>query len=450
MQQMPQTARGLIIAAAASASGKTTLTLGLLHLLRRQGRTVRGYKIGPDYIDPAFHAAASGVDCFNLDAWAMRPSSLAGLIQAADAAELLVVEGVMGLFDGAAMPADAAPGDLPIGSTAQLAALTGWPVILVLNVKGQGATAAAVARGLRDHHPDVRIGGVICNNVGSARHREILQQAFDGVSIPVLGYVPREARLKLPDRHLGLVQASEHIDLAAFLEAAADHLSAHLAVSDLIDAAKPAASMPVADRPASLLPPLGQRIAIARDTAFAFAYAGLLLAWRQAGAELSFFSPLSDEAPAAEAEAVFLPGGYPELHAGRLAGNRHFLSGVREAAARGATVYGECGGYMTLGEMLTDAEGQAHEMLGLLPVETSFAQRKLHLGYRQAQLLAGHPFGAPGCDLRGHEFHYATTLREGDAEPLFRACDAQGRDLGSCGLRRGNVSGSFLHLIDAV
>ena len=201
---------GLIIAAAASGSGKTTLTLGLLRLLARQGVAVRGCKIGPDYIDPAFHAAASGAACFNLDAWAMREQSLATVIAATEPHDLLIVEGVMGLFDGAAMATDASS-DLPAGSTAQLAAETGWPVVLVLNVKGQGATAAAIAQGLRDFHAGVHVAGVICNNVGSPRHAEILRQAFGQAGITLLGLVPRDARLQLPDRHLGLIQASGNL-----------------------------------------------------------------------------------------------------------------------------------------------------------------------------------------------------------------------------------------------
>jgi cobyrinic acid a,c-diamide synthase len=443
--------RGLIIAAASSGSGKTTLTLGLLHLLTRQGIVARGCKIGPDYIDPAFHAAASGADCFNLDSWAMRPASLAALIDSSTPADLLVVEGVMGLFDGAAMPVGMAGDALPIGSTAQLAAMTGWPVILVLNVKGQGATAAAVARGLRDHHPDVHIAGVICNNVGGARHVEILRQAFDQLGLPVFGFVPQIAHLALPDRHLGLVQAAEHVDLPRFLQMAADHLATHVEIDRLIAAAQPIA-MPVsevaAQPQAALLPPLGQHIAIARDIAFAFAYSGQLLAWRKAGGELSFFSPLADEAADKAADAIFLPGGYPELHAGKLASNTRFLDGLRSAAARGVTIYGECGGYMTLGQSITDADGQHHAMLGLLPLETSFAQRKLHLGYREVRLLADHALGRAGGLLRGHEFHYATILREDEGGKLFDVTDAQGRDLGAAGHRHGSVSGSFLHLID--
>src|SRR5260221_3816676 len=372
---------GLIIAAAASGSGKPALTLGLLRLLARQGGAVRGCKIGPDYIDPAFHAAASGADCFNLDAWAMRATSLAAVIAAAQPHDLLIVEGVMGLFDGAALPAPAGALDLAAGSTAQLAAQTGWPVVLVLNVKGQGATAAAVARGLQQHHPAVRVAGVVCNNVGSPRHGEILRQAFAQIDLPLLGLVPRETRLRLPDRHLGLVQAGEHDDLQAFLDAAADHLAEHVDVAALRALAAAPRDLgprlaPGGDLAQALLPPLGQRIAVARDVAFAFAYPAQLAAWRQAGVEISSFSPLLDEAPDADAAAIFLPGGYPELHAGKLAGNAVFISALHRAAASRTGIYCECGRQINPGGGLVRAGGCRPRMLGSLPGENAFAQRQ--------------------------------------------------------------------------
>ena len=194
--------------------------------------------------------------------------------------------------------------------------------------------------------------------------------------------------------------------------------------------------------------PLGQRIAIARDDAFLFAYPAVLEGWRRQGAELSFFSPLADEIPDAAADAVYLPGGYPELHAGRLAAAGHFTAALRRAAASGTAIYGECGGYMALGESLTDGAGRAHRMVGLLPLATSFAERRLHLGYRAATLIGGGPLGPAGARFRGHEFHYATTIAAGADAPLFALSDASGKDLGASGLRHGSVMGSFIHLID--
>ncbi len=434
--------RGLIVAAPASSSGKTVVTLALLRALRRAGIGVNSFKVGPDYIDPAFHAAATGRPCFNLDLWAMRPPTVAQLLQRLAAhAEFVVGEGVMGLFDGA--------GD-GSGSTADVAALTGWPVILVIDVRGQAGSAAALLRGFASHRADVTVAGVVFNRVGGDAHADTLRRAVASLGIPVLGCLPRSSDLTLPERHLGLVQAQERADLDAFLDRAARLAGQHLDLDGLRGLARPlAASAVSAGAPgAAVLPPLGQRIAVARDVAFAFAYASLLYEWRAAGADLSFFSPLQDEAPAAGADAVYLPGGYPELHAGRIAANAGFLGALRRAAARGAAIYGECGGYMVLGDGLIDAEGQRHAMAGLLPLETSFAERRLQLGYRQAQLLGDCAIGAAGSRFRGHEFHYAVVRREGEGEPLFACRDSQGRGLAPQGRRRGAVCGSFVHLID--
>lgn len=436
-------ARGFVIAAPSSGSGKTVTTLALLALLKSRGIRVSSGKIGPDYIDPAFHQAASGRPCFNLDSWAMRPETLRALLAgAARDADLVVVEGVMGLFDGVPLAADG-----PDGSTAELARILDLPVVLVLNAKGQGATAAAVLKGLADFDPRLSIGGVIFNNVGSAAHREILGAAVAPLGIPILGFLPRNADLIVPERHLGLRQAGEMPNLRAFLEKAAEAARHNLDVDRLIAAACPieAAAAPFGPT----IPPLGQRIAVAQDIAFAFCYPFQLEAWRRAGADVRLFSPLADEAPAGDADAVFLPGGYPELHAGRLAGNRRFLNGLRAAADRGAAVYGECGGYMTLGEGLIDQQGREHRMAGLLPVVTSFAKRRLHLGYRAVATLADGPLGIAGARFKAHEFHYSTVMQEGGGQALFAAADARGRKLGEFGRRQGSVFGSYLHLVDA-
>jgi cobyrinic acid a,c-diamide synthase len=427
---------GLVIAAPHSGSGKTVVTLGLLRALRRAGVDVASCKVGPDYIDPRFHAAASGRPCRNLDPWAMRPATLARLADVS--AALLIVEGVMGLFDGAADGT---------GSTADLAALAGWPVVLVLDVARQGQSAAAVLHGFRSFRPDVTGAGVILNRVGSASHEAMIRAALAPSGVPVLGAVRRNQDLDLPSRHLGLVQAEEHADLDAFLDRAAVVLGEAVDLEGLRALARPArlATPPGKD---FALPPLGRRIALASDAAFAFAYPHLLEDWRAQGTELVPFSPLADEAPDAGADAVYLPGGYPELHAGRLAGNRRFLDGLRAAAARGAAVYGECGGYMVLGEALEDADGVTHAMAGLLPVATSFARRTLHLGYRRAVTLADSGLGPAGTTLRGHEFHYARITSAEAGEPLFRVADARGTDLGALGSRRGAVCGSFVHVVD--
>jgi cobyrinic acid a,c-diamide synthase len=433
---------GLIIAAPASGSGKTVVTLAILRALTRSGMRVNSFKVGPDYIDPAFHAAATGRPCFNIDPWAMRPATIARLLDRLSAdAELIVGEGAMGLFDGAIDGSD---------STADLAAATGWPVILVVDVRGQAASVAALLRGFASHRADIVVAGVVFNRVGGEAHADTLRRAVAPLGLPVLGCLPRTEQLKLPERHLGLVQASERADLPAFLEAAADVAERSLDLGQLRSLARLArtrGSVEPANGEAGL-PPLGQRIAVARDTAFAFAYPALLEQWRRTGAALSFFSPLADEAPASDADAVYLPGGYPELHAGRLAASARFAKGLRAAAGRGATIFGECGGYMVLGAGLVDPDGESHAMTALLPLQTSFAERRLHLGYRRARLAADCALGARGAAFRGHEFHYAIVEDEGRGEPLFLCDDARGRALGSSGRQVGTVFGSFLHLID--
>ncbi|HLY46454.1 MAG TPA: cobyrinate a,c-diamide synthase [Stellaceae bacterium] len=434
-------APGLIIAAPASGSGKTLVTLGLLRHLRERGMRVAAAKAGPDYIDPTFHTAASGGVCRNLDLWAMRPATLAGLAGGLDsAADIVLCEGVMGLFDGTGPDGEA-------GSTAALARLTGWPAVLVVDARRQGASAAALVAGFARHDPALPFAGVIFNRVAGTHHHTLLEAAMARhlPDIPCLGALPHDPGLTLPERHLGLVPAGEHAAAEAVIVRAASLIAERLDVDRLLTLARPA-TLAAADSAAPLLP-LGTRIAIARDDAFLFAYPAVLQGWREQGAELSFFAPLADEPPDPATDAIYLPGGYPELHAGRLASAGHCLAGLRRAASAGVVIYGECGGYMALGEALTDADGNPHRMAGLLPLKTSFADRGLHLGYRDATVLTAGPLGAAGARFRGHEFHYATTL-EAEGEPLFTLCDASGHDLGQGGLRRGSVMGSFIHLVD--
>jgi cobyrinic acid a,c-diamide synthase len=436
------TARGLIVAAARSGSGKTTVTVGLLAAFRRRGVVVRAAKAGPDYIDPAFHAAATGAAAVNLDCWAMPPGLIDVLVgDAAQAAELVVIEGVMGLFDGVAEP----PGRT--GSTADLARYLHLPVLVVLDVSGQSQTAAAVVRGLGSHDPGVQVAGVVLNRVGSERHGRLVTDAVEAAGVPVLGALPRGAAWTVPERHLGLVQALEHGDLAARLDGFADMAQRHLDLDRIM--AMAASFAPAAASRASALPPPGQRIAIASDAAFTFMYPHLRDGWRRDGAEIVSFSPLADEPPPDDCDACWLPGGYPELHAGVLAQAHRFREGLRRFGTT-RPVHGECGGYMMLGEGLEDAQGTRHAMVGLLGHATSFAARKLHLGYREARLLTDGVLGRAGSTIRGHEFHYATLISPGDDSAFIEMRDARGQPLAGAGGRRGHVSGTFFHAIAQV
>ncbi|MDP1840537.1 MAG: cobyrinate a,c-diamide synthase [Reyranella sp.] len=434
--------RGLVVAAPRSGAGKTTIALGLMRALRRRGLAVQPFKCGPDYIDPAFHAAATGRPSYNLDTWAMAEGTLADLVaRHASGVDMAVVEGVMGLFDGVAQP-----GQTARGATADLAALFGWPVLLVLDVSGQTETAAAVAAGCARYRDDVGIAGVILNRVSSARHLALIAPAFERIGLKLFGAIGNDEALTLPERHLGLVQAGETADLERRLETFADALENSVDLEAIRAAARPASLRAAIGATSGLKPP-GQRVAVAQDEAFSFMYPHLLDRWRAAGAEILPFSPLADQAPDAGADAVWLPGGYPELHAGVLASARRFHGGLRALAGRSVPIHGECGGYMVLGRGIEDARGDHHSMADLLRLETSFAKRSLHLGYRRARLLGDCPLGSAGEEVMGHEFHYASTLAAGD-EPLVACRDAAGASIVEGGARRGSVSGTFFHAID--
>lgn len=428
---------GLLIAAPASGAGKTTVTLGLLRALKRRGIALAPGKAGPDYIDPAFHSAASGETCLNYDPWAMRPELLRANAQLAQAGgtRTLVIEAMMGLFDAAA------DGN---GSPADLASVLDLPVVLVVDCAKMSHSVAALVEGFRNFRDDIMVAGVVLNRVGSDRHEAMLREALLARGVDVFGSLRRDHALVLPERHLGLVQAGEHVALDRFIDHAAECVERSLDLDALMKTAQRLRS-PASEANIPRVPPLGQRIAVARDQSFAFVYEHLLLGWRRRGAQISFFSPLGDEGPAAGSDAVYLPGGYPELHAGRIAEASCFHAGMTAAIAAGATVYGECGGYMVLGEALVDADGARHRMLGALPLATSFEARRRTLGYRRIVPRGGFAWTAP---LTAHEFHYSTILSEGECEALFDVADARGAPLGSAGLRRGRVAGSFMHVID--
>lgn len=422
--------QGLMLAAPSSGSGKTVLQLALLRAFRDRGVDICAAKAGPDFIDPGFHEIACGKPSVNLDPWAMNEGRLKALAEAQTGTHLLI-EAMMGLFDGAADGS---------GSAAYLAKLLGIPVILVVDAAKQSHSIAALVRGFRDHDARLNVTGVILNKVGSPRHEKMLRTALDEVDAPVFGAIPRSELLDLPERHLGLVQAGETVGIEAFVDKASKLVAGHCDLELLLSTFVSGEHSP-AER--GSLTPLGSRIAIARDEAFSFIYPHLVEDWDEQGAHLSFFSPMEDQGPPADCDAVYLPGGYPELHAERISSANTFKDGMLVAKDRGALIYGECGGYMVLGKALIDAAGRDHAMTGLLELETSFAKRKLHLGYRR---LVGNGF-VLGSQLAAHEFHYTSATKEAGTQ-LFQAVDALGEELGSAGLREGNVMGSYMHVID--
>lgn len=429
------------------------VTLGLLRYMTRNGLTVASVKVGPDYIDPTFHIAASGRLCINLDTWAMRTpivDSLISYLSVITGASIILAEGAMGLFDGVL---DAEISEIRNGSTASLSMVTNWPVILVISARGQTTSVAAAVQGFARFRKDVHIAGVILNGISSAKHARAINTALTRYSpeTPLLGVIPYSDKLKIPSRHLGLVQASTLADLDLILETIAEIIGQHVNIEAIKKLAQPS-SIPISRNSLiapTLLPPLGQRIAVAWDDAFSFVYPFVLQAWRKQGAEIALFSPLNNEAPPNDCDAVYLPGGYPELYAGLLASNTQFISGLRAVAINSSSIiFGECGGYMILGRTLIDASNHHHTMADMLPLISNFGERKLCLGYRSVTLVSSGPLGVAETMFRGHEFHYASILQEGPGEPLFFVSDPAGQSLGKAGLKHKNVMGSFIHLID--
>ena len=439
-------APALLVAAPRSGAGKTTVAMGLIAALRRVGYKVQVLKCGPDYIDAAFLAAAAGAPCANVDTWAMAPDQVAAILRrAASACDLLIVEAAMGLFDGAAGQ------DGRSGAAAEIAARFGIPVLLVVDVAGQAQSVGAVARGFADFDPDVDVAGIILNDVASNRHRRMAAEGLAATDVPLLGWVPRRTEFVLQSRHLGLVQAREVAALEATRTALARQLEETINLDHIVETARPpredGGSVPAATtRSEGQIDPPGQRIALARDDAFAFTYEHLATSWREKGAEIIPFSPLDNAPPPDRCDICWLPGGYPELHAGQLAAAGQFMRGIRRFAET-RRVHGECGGYMVLGETLEATDGQRHRMAGLLGHSTSFATRKLHMGYRRAVLLADCSLGRCGTVVRGHEFHYSTLSDPAGDEELLRLEDPDGNPLPGGGYRRGHVSGTYFHVL---
>ena len=421
-------AKGFILAAPSSGSGKTSLTFGLLAALRKAGTAVQGFKVGPDYIDPHYHALAAGRPCPNLDPWAMTPERMKSLLTASDA-DLCVIEGVMGLFDGAQSGG---------GSTADLARTLGLPVVLVVDAKGMSGSVAALVHGFSRFDPSIDVAGVILNRVGSDRHESMLREALQDSGIPVLGSLPRLPSLSWPSRHLGLTLPQELPDMDAQARQLASVMAKRFDLSALhaLARALPAPAEP--ESAAAFFPSSAGSIALASDDAFRFAYPHWLT-----GREHRF-SPLANQRVPDDADFVFLPGGYPELHAAKLSKADAFWDSLRAAAARGVTIYGECGGYMVLGEALT-VNGTRFPMAGLLPVATHYTTGGARtLGYRS--LTAPEDFWA-GTALKGHEFHASSA--ECLAPPsLFHAADSRQASLGLHGHQISNILGSYIHIID--
>lgn len=429
----------LVLAAPGTGQGKTTVAAAVMRLLRDRGLRVAPFKAGPDYVDPTHHRAAAGRASRNLDGWLLPPDTLRALfrraVTGAAAADVAVVEGMMGLFDGRSATDEA-------GSTAETARLLGAPVVLVLDVWTLARTAAAVVRGLDGFDPALPLAGVVLNRAAGPGHYALCRDAVAGeTGVPVLGWLPADPALAVPERDLGLVLAGER---PMALDRLAARAAETLDLDGLLEVAR--AAPPLPDGPDPLPAPAGGRravIAVARDAAFDFYYEDNLDLLRDLGAELRFFSPLADARLPEGAGALYLGGGYPELHAARLAANAAMREGVRRFAEAGRPVYAECGGLMYLSESLVDAAGERHAMAGVLP-GASVLRDRVTLGYREVVALRDSPVARAGETVRGHEFHYS--VREaGAGDAAYRRADGEETE-GVVGGPRGNVLGSYLHV----
>ncbi len=398
--------RALVIAGVSSGVGKTTVTLGLLEAFRRRGLTVQAFKVGPDFIDPGWHAAITGRPSYNLDGWMCSRESVVATVarQAADA-DLALIEGVMGCFDGT-------EGKSEEGSTAQVAKWLGAPVILVVDTRAMARSAGAVALGFERFDPELNLAAVIFNRVAGETHVRWLRESMEGTcrAIPV-GFLPRRESLNLPERHLGLVTATEQGLPGKLLDELVATIEESVDLNRLLSLARSRIT-PLSEADTARDAQVGKgpvvhvkaRIGVAWDTAFQFYYPANFELLRAAGAELLFWSPLQDrELP--PVDALYFGGGYPEVYARELASNQRMLKAVREFAYSGRPVYAECGGLMYLAEALEDEAGDLHPMVGVLPTRVTMKPKRLTLGYVEVEVTRDTPLAPAGTVVRGHEFH---------------------------------------------
>lgn len=436
----------LVIAGTGSGVGKTSLALGLARELARRGLRVQTFKVGPDFLDPTYLAMASGRTCYNLDGWMTSCEYVRRLFARATAdADVGLIEGVMGLFDGAS------PCALE-GSTAEIAAWLDAPILLVSSAHGAARSMAATVKGFAEFEPGIRVSGVIANQSGSPRHRAWLAEALDAAGLPPLvGAIPRGAIPSLPSRHLGLVTASDDHLAPPILDRLADACRQHVDIPRLLELVKTGVRQAATEQDEGdpQRPGCGLRLGIARDDAFHFYYPDNLESIERAGATWVPFSPLSDTQLPADLDGLYFGGGYPELYAARLAENRTMLADVRRFAASGRSVYAECGGLMYLGRSLAAVDGTRHAMAGVVPLDTAMLPRLKTLGYAEVSLATDSLWGPAGQVCRGHEFHYSEIIGDDGAAEGWQAAYSVRRrraEPSTEGFARGNVLASYVHL----
>jgi cobyrinic acid a,c-diamide synthase len=433
----------LVIAGTASGVGKTTVTVGLIHALRQRGLRVAAFKCGPDYLDPTYHARATGAVCENLDGWLMgREAVAATFASAARDADIALIEGVMGLYDGASPTGDE-------GSTAEIAKWLAAPVALVCDAAGMARSLAALARGFAAFDPALTIAGVVCNRIGSRGHLELLRKATAGEP-RVLGGLPLEAALGFPERHLGLHTADRARVPDDLLAAWGERVAAWLDVDAIVAAARRAPELPASaapdrtEREPSHAGPPSCRIGVAFDEAFHFYYDDNLRRLAALGAELVRFSPIHD-ARLPAVDGVYLGGGYPEVHAEALAANADMRASIAAFAHAGGPIYAECGGLMYLARAIRTLDGARHEMVGLVPGEAEMCDRLVALGYVEVETQDATLLGGAGLRFRGHQFRYSELRLTGDVDHVYTVRRRRTGEVVREGYRAGSVLASYVH-----
>ena len=451
----------LVIAGTGSGVGKTSLVIGLARCLARRGLRVQTFKVGPDFLDPTYLALASGRTCYNLDGWMTSRQYVGELFARATAdADIALIEGVMGLFDGAS------PSTIE-GSTAEIARWLDAPVLLVANAHGTARSLAATVYGFAHFEPGVRVAGVIANQGGSERHRHWLAESLAAGDVPLVGMLPRDSLPTLPSRHLGLVTADRAVLSTTILDQLADACEKHIDVPSLLELArsngKTVNDLPSPDQPSvgarrgaggggsgeteQCTPPV--RLGIARDAAFHFYYPDNLEMLEREGVEWAPFSPLADTRLPEDLDGLYLGGGYPELFAARLADNAKLLAEIRTFAASGRCVHAECGGLMYLGQTLTTLEGVRHSLAGVLPIHTAMLPKLKVLGYTEVAWTADTLWGRAGQVARGHEFHFSEiAAADGPTngwQPAYTV-RRRGAEPANEGFCKGNVLAGYVHL----
>ena len=425
---------GMLIAGTASGVGKTTVTLAIIAALRARGRTVQAFKGGPDFLDTGHHTRMSGRVARNLDTWMLSTeANRAVLSEGATGADAVIVEGMMGLFDGKEAATER-------GSSAEIAKLLGLPVVLVVDAGKSARSVAAVVLGFELFDPELKLAGVILNRVASERHYMMLADAIASrCQTPVLGWIGREPTIAIPERHLGLqtVEETETERLRDALIAATARLDLD-AITSLTCSLQPSAPAPVLST--------NVRIGVARDAAFTFYYEDNLDLLRQAGAEIVFFSPLYDSTLPDCLDALYLGGGYPELYATELSSNKSMLQSISAFAASDKPIYAECGGMICTAASLTTKDGHQHPMAGILPFRFEMTPRLVNFGYVTVTLNEDCLLGQAGTEIRGHSFHYSRMLDTPAAATTYTVEYSLSKRIEQEGFRVGNVLASYIHL----